>query len=291
MRDIIFNDNIFLSMNNKPIIAIMYDYDHTLCKEDMQNYGLAPALGLTKDQFWANVAKNTKETQCERILSYLLSTLEQAHAKGIKYTRKWFNSLGKSLEHFPGVLTWFTKMNEYAKSKGVILEHYVVSSGNKEIIEGGPIAKEFKKIFACEYIYDKKTKLAMWPKFVINYTQKTQYLYRIEKGTLDVNDDISINTKIKPRIPHSNMIYIGDGMTDVPCMTVVKNGGGHSIAVYDKKEKETVIKLMQEGRINYACPADYRKDKELDKVVKLIIDNISIQSKLVKRRKKEKKKL
>lgn len=278
-------------MNKKPIIAIMYDYDHTLCKEDMQNYGLAPALGLTPKEYWAIVAKNTKDTHCEMILSFLYSTIRQALTKGIKPTRKWFNSLGKNIEHFPGVLTWFSKMNEYAAKKGIILEHYVVSSGNKEIIEGGPIAKEFKKIFACEYHYDKNTKLAVWPKFVINYTQKTQYLYRIEKGVLNVNDDVRINEKSKPRIPHSNMIYIGDGITDVPCMTVVKNSGGHSIAVYDKDKKEVAVKLMQEGRINYACVADYRKDKELDKVVKLIIDNVAISEKLAHRQNKEKKKL
>lgn len=277
--------------SNKPIVAIMYDYDHTLCKEDMQNYGLAPALGLTPAQYWANVSKNTKETQCEMILSFLYSTIRQALCKGIKPTRKWFNSLGKNIEHFPGVLTWFTKMNEYARSKGVILEHYVVSSGNKEIIEGGPIAKAFKKIFACEYHYDKDTKIAVWPKFVINYTQKTQYLYRIEKGVLDVNDDIKINQKSKPRIPHQNMIYIGDGITDVPCMTVVKNSGGHSIAVYDPSKKDTVIELMKDGRVSYVCQADYRKDKELDKVVKLIIDNVAITHKLKHRRDKEKKKL
>ncbi|MCQ2794224.1 MAG: haloacid dehalogenase-like hydrolase [Bacilli bacterium] len=278
-------------MSNKPIVAIMYDYDHTLCKEDMQNYGLAPALGLTPSAYWAKVAKNTKETQCEMILSFLYSTVRQALTKGIKPTREWFNSLGKNIKHYPGVLTWFQKMNEYAKSKGIILEHYVVSSGNKEIIEGGPIAKEFKKIFACEYHYDKDSKLAVWPKFVINYTQKTQYLYRIEKGVLNVNDDIKINQKSKPRIPHSNMIYIGDGITDVPCMTVVKNSGGHSIAVYDKKKKDIALKLMQEERISYACLADYRKDQELDKVVKLIIDNIAVHEKLAHRRAKEKKKL
>ena len=278
-------------MNKKPIVAIMYDFDHTLCIEDMQNFGLAPALGFTPNEFWNAVEKNTKITQCERILSFLYSTIKLCVSRGIKPTRKFFNELGKDVKFFPGVEAWFKNTNAYAKKKGVILEHYIVSSGNKEIIEGTSIAKAFNKIFACEYYYDKDSKIASWPKFVINYTQKTQYFYRISKGVLDVNDDININKKTKLRVKHQNMVYIGDGITDVPCMTVVKNSGGHSIAVYDKKEKEIALSLMNEGRISYACVADYRENSEIDKVVKLIIDNAAITEKLQHRSNKEKKKL
>lgn len=279
-------------MDKKPIVALLYDFDYTLAREDMQNFGLIPAFNLKPSEFWNLAGEFAKVSGCERILSYMYVILDECRKRNIKCTKGWLNSLGKSIEFYPGVTEWFSRINKYARERGLEIEHYIVSSGTKEIIDGCKIAKEFKKIFACEFCYDKKTKLPTWPKLAINYTQKTQYLYRISKGVLDVSDDININKKSEfRRIPHSNIIYIGDGLTDVPCMTVVKNSGGNSIAVYDKEKKDTVIGLMKEERVNYATRADYRNHSELDKVIKLIIDNIAITTKLEKRGKKEKKKL
>lgn len=260
----------------KPIMAIMYDFDKTLSTTDMQNYAFIPALGMTPDEFWGATGEFSKKTGCERILSYMWMMIKLSKEKGIQCTQKWLNSLGKEVQYYPGVETWFKRINEYGKSKGVRVEHYLVSSGTKEIIDGTSIAKEFKKIYGCEFYYDPETKLPIWPKFAINYTQKTQYFFRISKGITNKTDDSVNNKTISRRIPYENMVYLGDGMTDVPCMVLVKQNNGNAIAIYNKKEQGNVSSLLRGGRVNFACLADYSENSDLDKTMKLIIDKISI---------------
>ena len=260
----------------KPIMAIMYDFDKTLSTTDMQNYAFIPALGMTPDEFWGATGEFSKKTGCERILSYMWMMIKLSKEKGIQCTQKWLNSLGKEVRYYPGVETWFKRINEYGKSKGVRVEHYLVSSGTKEIVDGTSIAKEFKKIYGCEFYYDPETKLPVWPKFAINYTQKTQYFFRISKGITNKTDDSVNNKTVSRRIPYENMVYLGDGMTDVPCMVLVKQNNGNAIAVYNKKEQGNVSSLLRGGRVNFACLADYSENSDLDKTMKLIIDKISI---------------
>ena len=260
----------------KPIMAIMYDFDKTLSTTDMQNYAFIPALGMTPDEFWGATGEFSKKTGCERILSYMWMMIKLSKEKGIQCTQKWLNSLGKEVQYYPGVETWFKRINEYGKSKGVRVEHYLVSSGTKEIIDGTWIAKEFKKIYGCEFYYDPETKLPIWPKFAINYTQKTQYFFRISKGITNKTDDSVNNKTVSRRIPYENMVYLGDGMTDVPCMVLVKQNNGNAIAIYNKKEQGNVSSLLRGGRVNFACLADYSENSDLDKTMKLIIDKISI---------------
>lgn len=260
----------------KPIMAIMYDFDKTLSTTDMQNYAFIPALGMTPDEFWGATGEFSKKTGCERILSYMWMMIKLSKEKGIQCTQKWLNSLGKEVRYYPGVETWFKRINEYGKSKGVRVEHYLVSSGTKEIIDGTSIAKEFKKIYGCEFYYDPETKLPIWPKFAINYTQKTQYFFRISKGITNKTDDSVNNKTVSRRIPYENMVYLGDGMTDVPCMVLVKQNNGNAIAIYSKKEQGNVSSLLRGGRVNFACLADYSENSDLDKTMKLIIDKISI---------------
>lgn len=266
----------------KPIIAIMYDFDQTLSKSDMQDYGFIPSLGMKPDEFWAATGEFSKKSGVERILSYMYMMVHLSKEKGIHLTRKTLNEMGKNIEFFPGVDTWFKRINHYGKEHGVKIEHYLISSGTKEIVEGCSIAKEFKVMYGCEFYYDPETQEPLWPKLAINYTQKTQYLFRISKGVIDVRDDKGINEKEKThRIPYPNMIYLGDGMTDVPCMQLIKNNGGHSIAIYGKHDKENMKKLLLGGRVNYAAPGDYREGSKIDKMIKAIIDNISVNSKLL----------
>lgn len=260
----------------KPIMAIMYDFDKTLSTTDMQNYAFIPALGMTPDEFWGATGEFSKKTGCERILSYMWMMIKLSKEKGIQCTQKWLNSLGKEVQYYPGVETWFKRINEYGKSKGVRVEHYLVSSGTKEIVDGTSIAKEFKKIYGCEFYYDPETKLPVWPKFAINYTQKTQYFFRISKGITNKTDDSVNNKTVSRRIPYENMVYLGDGMTDVPCMVLVKQNNGNAIAIYNKKEQGNVSSLLRGGRVNFACLADYSENSDLDKTMKLIIDKISI---------------
>lgn len=265
----------------KPIIAIMYDFDSTLSKSDMQDYGFIPALGMTPDEFWAATGEFAKKSGCERILSYMYTMVRLAKEKGIHLTRKLLNEMGKNIEFFPGVDTWFKRINKYGKEHGIIVEHYLISSGTKEIVEGCSIAKEFKEMYGCEFYFDPETEEPVWPKLAINYTQKTQYFFRISKGAYDITDDKKVNEKeTVHRIPYSHMIYLGDGMTDVPCMQLVKNGRGRSIAIYGKGEKENMKKLLKAGRINYAAVGDYREGSKLDRTIKAFIDSRAAISKL-----------
>lgn len=269
----------------KPIVAIMYDFDKTLSTTDMQNYSFIPNLGLTPEEFWQSTTEFTDKTGVERILSYMYMMIEKAKEKGITISRKYLQECGKSIKFFPGVTTWFKRINEYGKEKGVIVEHYLVSSGTKEIVEGCSIYDQFTEAYGCEYFYNDKGE-PVWPKLAINYTQKTQFFFRIAKGVTNITDDNAVNQKSNGlRVPYRNIIYMGDGMTDIPCMTLVKRNGGRSIAVYPEKDADKVRQIYLDGRCSFICPANYNADSDLEKVVKLIIDSTALSEQIDKKEK------
>ena len=267
---------------NKPTIGILYDFDKTLCTTDMQEYDLIKNLGMTPSEFWGAAAEITKEHEVEKILAYMFIMIQKCKEKGIKLTEEYLRSCGENVVLFDGVLTWFDRINAFGESMGVKVEHYIISSGTAEIIEGTPIAKYFKRIYACKFMYDEKGE-AVWPALAINYTLKTQYIYRISKGTLDVTDDYNLN-RVQDHslrsIAYHNMIYIGDGLTDIPCMKLVKERGGKSIAVYPKGHSETVRPLVEDSRINCVCAADYSPNSTMEKIVKLMIEKMAVLEKL-----------
>lgn len=218
--------------------------------------------------------------------------IKLSEEKGIKLTRKFLNDCGKKIEYYPGVETWFSRINKYGQAHDVKVEHYLLSSGTKEIVEGSKIAKYFKEIYGCEFYFDPETQVPVWPKLAVNYTQKTQYLFRISKGATDLRDDKKINEKEKEhRIPYTNMIYLGDGMTDVPCMQVLKNNGGKSIAIYSKKDKSSIQKLVKENRVNFAFTGNYTEGSNLDKTVKSIIKQVAVNTELKRKEDETFKKL
>ena len=263
----------------KPIIALIYDFDRTLCTKDMQEYGFIPNLGMTPREFWSEVNDMTDKKEMDNILAYMYKMVEKARDKHIAISYDTFKELGGGIEYFEGVDTWFDRINAYALSLGVRVEHYIVSSGIKEIIEGTTIAKYFKRIYACEFLYDYNGTI-QWPKFVLNYTTKTQFLFRINKGVLTVDSRSSEKlNKFTPqkerRIPFENMIYIGDGITDVPCMKLVRLNGGQSIAVYDpEKGKNKANDLLEGERVNFIASADYCEGSDIEVIVKAIMDKI-----------------
>ena len=268
-------------MNNK-IVAIMYDFDKTLCTKDMQEYTFIPNLGMTPGEFWTEANKLREEDKMDQVLTYMYLMMQKTEDKGSHLTREYLNTMGDKIELFPGVTTWFERINAYAKEKGITIEHYIISSGVKEIIEGSKIGKYFKKIYASEFHYNEKD-YAVWPKVAINYTNKTQFLVRINKGILDMADDYNINKKMEKenrRIAINNMIYIGDGITDVPCMKLTKDGGGVSIAVYTNKSKNVATDLYEDGRVNYTAMADYSEGSRIDLIVKKAIDAMAINAEL-----------
>ena len=271
----------------KNIVAIMYDFDRTLSTTDMQNYSFIPNMGMEPKEFWGSIDQFANKEGVERILSYMYMMIEIAKQKGIEVTKEYLKECGKNIKFYPGVTTWFKRINEYGASKGIKVEHYLVSSGTKEIVDGCSIVDEFTKIFACEFYFNEENK-PVWPKLAINYTQKTQYFFRIAKGAInDITDDKTVNTKVGElggyRIPYRNIIYIGDGMTDIACMTLVKDKGGKSIAVYPEHESEKVKGIYEDDRVNFICRADYCANSDIEKVVHLIIDSCALQNEIDKK--------
>ena len=263
----------------KPIVAIMYDFDKTLCTKDMQEYAFIPALGMNTSAFWGEANALTDSEEMDNILAYMYKMVEKAKEKKVPITRDTFREMGRSVEFFDGVLSWFDRINEYGDQAGVRIEHYIVSSGIKEIIEGTAIAEKFKKIYACEFMYDYNGSI-QWPKFAVNYTAKTQFLFRINKGVLTIDsksaDKLNQYTpENERRVPFRNMIYIGDGLTDVPCMKLVKSNGGQSIAVYDQgKDREAALDLLKADRVNFVAAADYGPGSDIETIVQAIIKKI-----------------
>ncbi len=269
-------------MAKQPIVAIMYDFDKTLSTTDMQNYAFIPNLGLTPEQFWGDTSEFTAKEGVERILSYMYIMIKKAKEKGIKVTREYLRECGKAIKFYPGVTTWFKRINDYGESKGVKVEHYLVSSGTKEIVEGCAIYPYFTQAYGCEYYYENDE--PVWPKLAINYTQKTQFFFRIAKGAVDVTNDNAVNEKNNElRVPYSNIVYMGDGMTDIACMTLVKKNGGRSIAVYPEKESAKVRQIYLDGRCNFYCQADYSAGSDMEKMIQLIIDDASTRHTIEKK--------
>ena len=267
-------------MAEKPIIALLYDFDNTLCDQDMQNYSFIPNLDMTPNEFWQEISNFSKTENMEGILSYLYFMVKKSEDKNKPITKEYLHGLGKDVKFYPGVDTWFDRINQFGKENGAIIEHYVISSGLKDIISSPTIAKKFKAIFACDFYYDENGK-AVWPKIAINFTGKTQYIYKINKGIFDDADSTEVNKKYKnKRIPFERMIYIGDGLTDIPCMTMLKKQGGKSIGIYTPKTKDRVEQFLIEDRINYICPASYKENSNLDKTIKLIIKSYAIDYEL-----------
>ena len=268
-----------------PIIAIMYDFDKTLCTKDMQEYTFIPSLDESAEAFWKESNRLSREEKMDGILTYMYLMVRKSGDKRLPVNQQVFREAGRHVKLFPGVQEWFERINAYGEQSGVAIEHYIISSGLKEIIQGSSIGGYFKEIYACEFHYDENG-VPDWPKVAVNYTNKTQFLFRINKGCLDPSDNMGVNEYVEEDrrpVPFRNMIYIGDGMTDVPCMKLVKVNGGSSIAVYQKNDSDVSSKLLQTGRVDYVARADYTEGRELDLLVRRIIDKMAAASELAQR--------
>ena len=265
-----------------PIIAFLYDFDKTLCTTDMEDYAFIPSLGYTPAEFWGRANAFGWENRMDGLLAYMYTMIQECAAQNIKLDRAFLNHCGESIQLFPGVREWFARINAFGESLGVQVEHYVISSGLREIIEGSGIAQEFREIYACEFYYNENGD-ACWPKLDVNFTNKTQFVYRINKGILDVSRDKELNDSMpddSKRIPFTNMIYMGDGLSDVPCMKMMRAYGGQAIAVYQASNRQGVEKLLADGRVDFIFPADYRADTELDRTVRDILRKMTISDRL-----------
>lgn len=275
-----------MAKQRKTKVAMIYDFDGTLSPGNMQEYDFIPQLDVKPPKFWKQAKDIAKEQEADEILAYMHLMLKEADKAEIKIDKKSFREFGKNIYLFNGVKEWFNRINRFGNKQNLNIEHYVISSGIKELIEGNPISKQFKKIYASSFIYDQYNK-AISPGLAINYTTKTQYLFRINKGLLDVWDNVEINKfipKEEREIPFENMIYIGDGSTDVPCMKLVKEHGGYSLAVYKphSTKKSKADALIEENRVNFVAPANYSPNSRIDKIIKAILNKISADNQIKK---------
>ena len=259
----------------KPVVAICYDFDKTLSPDNMQAQGYLQAIRYEcQDEFWKETNELARANCMDSNLAWMYLMLKGARGKEI-FRREMLARYGAQVELYKGVSEWFDRMCRYGAERGIMVEHYILSSGLKEMIEGTSIADKFTAIYASSFYYDEAG-VAIWPAQVVNYTNKTQFLFRISKGVLDINDD-AVNDYFAPEnlhVPFTNMVYIGDSETDIPCMKLVNSYGGYSIGVYNPEtgDKRRVLKLLDENRIGYYAPADYTEGSELDRLLLSILD-------------------
>ena len=278
--------NIFerKTKEDKPVLAICYDFDKTLSPEDMQAQGFIQKVSLDVKEFWRESNELAEQNDMDQNSAWMYKMREDSRGK-VLFTLDTLRDHGSNVELFPGVKDWFERIKKYATSQEVIVEHYIISSGLKEMIEGTDIFKSnaFVKVFASSFLFNKNGE-AIWPAQIVNYTNKTQFLFRIQKGVLDTNDQ-GVNDYFPPdriRIPFRNMVYIGDSDTDIPCMKLVNSYGGHSIGVYNPntEDKTKVYRMLRDDRIKYFVAADYTEGSQLDALIKSIIDKTRANEKL-----------
>lgn len=261
-------------------VVFMYDFDKTLSTVDMQEYVFIPSIKMQPKDFWGLADSFALTNSMDNILSTMFLMVDKAKTGNVPITRESLKEQGKYIEYQPGVETWFDRINAYGLSQGVSVKHYIISSGLKCVIEGCSIAKHFTKIFASDFLYDQNN-VPVWPAVAVNYSSKTQYLYRIHKGVEDINEHTRLNRRIpdeEKKVPFPNMVYIGDGLTDVPSMKLTKLNGGYSIGVYQDQEISNY--LVHDDRVSFFVPSDYTEDSLMDKVVKAIIKRISAEAEL-----------
>lgn len=259
---------------------MVYDFDGTLCLGNMQEHQFIPEIGMSKEAFWARVGRIAKHMDADETLIYMAFMLQKARERGVPVRRRDFLRKGHGIKFYPGVLDWFERISAFGKRVGTVVEHYVVSSGNAEIIAGSAIYKHFRKIYASKFWFDENG-VPIWPAMAVNYTGKTQFLFRINKGALDVNDRAGVNRMVAEEerpIPFRNIIFIGDGETDIPCFRLVKDKGGLALSVHRPRSsaaKARAVRLLAEGRVHQLAPADYSSGKRLDTMVKARIEWIA----------------
>ena len=271
-----------MSRSQRPIVAFLYDFDKTLCTTDMEYYAFIPSLGMTPAEFWPEANGFGRENRMDGILAYMYTMIRESEKRGLPFTRADLVEKGREIVLFPGVQDWFGRINAFGETQGVQVEHYVISSGLREIIEGSAISGAFKEIYASEFYYDAAGR-PVWPKLTVNFTAKTQFVYRINKGVLDVSNDRDLNASMpddSKRVPFTNMIYIGDGLSDVPCMKMMRAYGGQAIAVYQESNRSGVEDLLAKGRVDFIFPADYSEGTELDRTAKNILRRMAISDAL-----------
>jgi 2-hydroxy-3-keto-5-methylthiopentenyl-1-phosphate phosphatase len=264
-------------------MAICYDFDRTLSPDDMQTFTLIPSFGIDAGEFWHESDELAVDNLMDKNLAWMYELIKYSKFKGKSLRREYFKEIGRDVKLYEGVDSWFENVNAYAAERGIDVEHYIISSGLKEIIEGSAIAPYITRVYASSYLYSADG-IAEWPAQAVNYTTKTQFIFRIAKGYLEeydqrVNDAVPHDVR---NVDYDNIVYIGDSATDIPSMRTVMRKGGYSIGVYDPKsnDRRKVHQLFNDGRLNYFAPAKYHPTSKITKYLHQIIDEIEVRTKM-----------
>lgn len=261
-------------------VAIAYDFDGTLAPGNMQEHVFLPKLGIDPGAFWARSNALARAQQGDPILTYMHRMLEEARHADLPMRRADWVAQGSGITLFPGVEGWFPRITEAGAERGLAVKHYVISSGLREMIDGTAIRPYLDAVFASGFLYDGSG-VAVGAAVAVNYTTKTQFLFRINKGAMDLADDRAVNAFQPPEqrvVPFPNMVFIGDGDTDIPCFRLVREQGGHSIAVFpsdDPKRAANGQRLIAEKRVHCSVPADYSPGAELERRVLAVLDLVA----------------
>ena len=269
-------------------VAFMYDFDDTLSTQYMQEYSLLPMLQTNAEEFWGACNDFAQKHNMDPSLAYMYTILHYAKLQNIHIKYDDMVKQGHDIKFFEGVEEFFSKINAYARTIGIEIDHYVISSGLQELISGSKIGHNFRRVFASSFAYDENN-IAFWPSQALNYTTKTQYLFRIKKDKVDnLYDQYEVNKYYPDKsglLPYTRMVYLGDGFTDIPCMKVVKDKNGTSICVYNpnkEKSKKEAQKIFEDKRVNFIAPADYRENSRLFHILQEVLNKISVDYNLSK---------
>ena len=263
-------------------VAIVYDFDGTLARGNLQEASFIPEIGMERSEFWDTVKATAKQHDADEILVYMQLMLLKAQKNGIKVTRRDLERHGAAGSLFPGLAdqSWFQRINRFGAESNLNIKHYIVSSGLKEMILGSPIAHQMDHIFASSFIYENE--VAVWPALAINYTTKTQYLFRINKGILNAWDGAALNAYMhnsERPVPFERIIFVGDGDTDIPTMKMTTYQGGYSVAVYDPSREDHALhkvhKLISDNRVNFVAPADFSENSHFDIIIKGVLGRMA----------------
>ena len=268
----------------RPRVVFAYDFDGTLAPGNMQDHAFIPhELGMDHGEFWEEVRILAEAQRGDPILAYMHLMLEKARVRGLELSLESWRRRGATIPLFPGVEDWFERQNRRADELQLDLRHFIISSGNRELIEGSPIARHFERIYASAFMFDEDLD-AVGVALGINYTSKTQYLFRINKWTLEEWDNVAINkamAKDERPVPFDRIAYFGDGFTDIPTMRLVTDQGGSAIAVYnpdDPKTRASVLELRDDGRAHLAGPGDYTEDSPLDCLAQALLTEMAARA-------------
>jgi phosphoserine phosphatase len=271
-------------IEHRPRVVFAYDFDGTLAPGYMQNHAFIPdELGMDRREFWAEVNALARAQRGDEILAYMHMMLAKAREKGLELNLESWRKRGASLPLFPGVEDWFERQNARAAALDLDLRHFIISSGNRELIEGSPIARHFERIYASAFMFDARQD-AMGVALAVNYTSKTQYLFRINKWTLEEWDNVAVNraqAQEERAVPFDRIVFFGDGFTDVPVMRTVTDQGGYAVAVYQpghQQSEAAAVDLRREGRAKLAGPADYSEGAHLDRLMATVLAEIAARA-------------